>query len=481
MREHGRRALRITASLAGVAVITYGGAANLNATTAGLGYLLFVLVVASGWGFVEAALASVAATLTLNYFFLPPVGTFTIADPENWVSLFSFLTSALIASRLSSVARQRTADAIERQQDLERLYSFSRSILLITGSGPDPFPAQLVRRLAEIFGFDAVALYDRRADQLYRAGPSEFDGLDEQLRSATLDGGQFRVGRRVIAAVRLGAEPIASLGIESSAALSDSVLQGIANLVAIGLERAQAQELAHQVEAARQTEQLRTALIDAMAHEFKTPLTSIRAATTALLSNPGATAEGRHELLKVADEEAVRLEELIDDALELAMVEEGRGQIRPEPTDLARLIGELVASLPASGDGRVTASGDPLTPIVSADRRLLRLAIKQVLDNALKYSLPGTPVEIRARPGLAESASAIIEITDHGNGIPPAEQSRIFERFYRGSGTQHRVPGRGLGLSIAQRVAEAHRGTLTVKSEPGCTIFRFTLPQELAA
>lgn len=121
-------------------LLTWAGDSLLpvNATTIGFAYLMLVLLIASLWGFFEAALASVAATLTFNYFFLPPVGEFTIADPQNWVALFSFLTTALVASRLSGEVKRRAQDALARQQDLERLYTFSRAILLIDNT--EPFP-----------------------------------------------------------------------------------------------------------------------------------------------------------------------------------------------------------------------------------------------------------------------------------------------------------------------------------------------------
>src|ERR1019366_7076172 len=229
----------------------------VNATTTGFAYLLVVLIVASFWGFFEAAVASIAATLTYNFFFLPPVGRFTIADPQNWVALFTFLTTALIASRLSAEAKHRALDAVARQQDLERLYTFSRAILLIDNT--EPFPKQLVRKLAETFELSSVVLYERRTEEFYRAGPSDFEGLEDQLRDAALQGTFFADAEhnRIITAVRLGSEPIAGLALQG-AHMADAVLQGIANLVAIGLERARAQDLSSQIEAARQSEKLRT-------------------------------------------------------------------------------------------------------------------------------------------------------------------------------------------------------------------------------
>src|SRR5262249_137593 len=142
----------------------------VNATTAGFAYLLVVLLIASFWGFFEASLASFAATLSFNFFFLEPIGTFTIADPQNWVALFSFLVTALVASRLSTKAETRARDAIERRQDIERLYSFSRAILLFDNT--EPFPKQIVRKIVEIFEVSAAVLFERRTGDIYRAGPS---------------------------------------------------------------------------------------------------------------------------------------------------------------------------------------------------------------------------------------------------------------------------------------------------------------------
>ena len=156
----------------------------VNATTVGFAYLLLVLAVAATWGFFESLVCAIAATVVFNFFFFPSVGTLTIADPQNWVALFSFLTTGVIAGRLSTVARRRALEAIEHRQDVERLYTFSRSILLI-GDG-EPFPKRLALKLAEVFDLKAVVLYDRRSGEFHRAGPADFEGLDEQLRDSAL-------------------------------------------------------------------------------------------------------------------------------------------------------------------------------------------------------------------------------------------------------------------------------------------------------
>jgi two-component system sensor histidine kinase KdpD len=469
---------RCGAALAGVALVTFiaSRVIPVNATTVGFAYLLLVLVFAATWGFVESLVAAIAATVAYNFFFLPPVGTLTIADPENWVALFSLLSTGVIASHLSTKARQRALEAIEHRQEVERLYTFSRGILLIEEG--EAFPKQLARSLAQVFELRAVVLYDRRTGEFHRAGPAEFDGLDDQLRDSALQGTAFSDlgGGRVITAVRLGAEPIASLALQGST-MSDAVLQGVSNLVAIGLERARAQDLAHQVEVAQQSEQLRTTLIDAMAHEFKTPLTSIKAATSSLRSNPDQPPAARAELLAIADEEAEHLQQLIDDAIEMGRLDTARIEIQPTTADLSQALREEVGAMRAKADGRQLELAGASEPVEAAfDHRLFRLAIRQLLDNAFKYSPSGTPVTVKL---LRKEDTAAIEIVNGGPGIAAPEQARIFRRFYRSPAVKHQVPGTGLGLSIAHSIALAHHGNLTVSSRPGETTFRLTVPRIL--
>jgi two-component system, OmpR family, sensor histidine kinase KdpD len=183
-----RRPLRVLASLSGVIAVTFVGyrLIPVNATTIGFAYLLVILVVASTWGFLEAALSSVLATLLFNFFFLPPIGTFTIADPQNWVALSAFLATSLIASRLSAKAKARASEAVERQMDLERLYTFSRAMLLTDKSAP--FEKQVIERLAEIFHLDAVVLYERYTGAFSYVGVAGPEGLESELRDAARPG-----------------------------------------------------------------------------------------------------------------------------------------------------------------------------------------------------------------------------------------------------------------------------------------------------
>jgi two-component system sensor histidine kinase KdpD len=472
----GQRPLRLLVSFAGVAIVTFVAyrVVAVNATTVGFAYLLLVLVSGSVWGFLEAAFASVLATLVFNFFFFPPVGRFTIADPENWIALFSFLATSLIASRLSDRAKHRALEAIERQRDLEHLYAFSRAMLLI--NRVDPFPQQLIDRLAETFELAAAVLYECRTATIYRTGASDngLEDVDDQLREAALHGtASDDSKRRIIVPVRLGSEPIASLALQG-VTMPESVLQGIANLVAIGLERARAQDLAEQIEAARQSEQLRTTLIDAMAHEFKTPLTLIKAATTSLLASPDEPKDSRQVQLAIADEEAEHLRKLIDDAVEMARLDTTQIDVHPQISNVQEIIQETVASMQSEIDDRLLEIVcDKQPPDLALDRRLMNLAIKQLIDNALKYSPTDKPVVVRV---LGGNGILTIEIADHGAGIPVEEQTRIFQRFYRSPSVKDQIPGSGLGLSIAHSIVQAHKGDLTVTSRPGETTFRIMLP-----
>src|SRR5215475_9833773 len=461
--------------MAGVAIITYIATSVIpvNATTAGFAYLLFVLVIASTWGFLEASLSSIASTLVFNFFFLPPIGTFTIADPQNWVVLFSFLVTSMIASQLSTKAKRRALDAVQRQQDLERLYTFGRAILL--ASDHEPFAKQLATQLSDTFELDAAALYEPRAGEIYRAGPLEFEEMDSQLREAVLQGTTFAdtERKRVITAVRLGSHPIASLALQG-ARMPDSVIQSVANLVAIGLERSKAQDLACEVEVARRSDRLRTTLIDAIAHEFKTPLTAVRAATTGLLSNPDQKLSSTREMLKIADEESARLEELIDNALDIAQLDNEHIDLDLEISDLNDVVREVIASMKTTiGDRQVELIAERDSPPLAFDRRWIKLDVKERIDNALKYSPSGTPISVHS---FRSNGTVIVGITDHGKGISPQEQARIFERFYRSPAVQDQIPGSGLGLSIAHRILQAHKGDLTVSSHPGETTFKIVLP-----
>ena len=237
MRSQLLLLLRIAVSSALIAAITfvYTRLLPANPTTAALTYLVGILLIASGWGIAESTSASVVAVACFNFFFLPPLGTFTIADPENWVALVAFLVTATVASQLSVRARRRNVEALARQRDLERLYALSRSLLLSERGTAGP--GGIARHIADAFELPSVGLLDARTDTVSWAGEREMRMIDSRLREVARRAASAREAGMVVTAIQLGGAPIGSIAIPD-VALSDTVLQSIANLAAIGLERA---------------------------------------------------------------------------------------------------------------------------------------------------------------------------------------------------------------------------------------------------
>jgi len=469
-------AARIAIVLLVIAAITFIGfqVIKVNASTIGFAYLVAILFVAARWGLAESLSASVAAVACFNYYFLPPIGTFTIADPQNWVALFAFLATSITGSHFSTQAKRRAQEAMDRQREMEKLYALSRSILLIDPAHPTP--KQLAMHIAQSFEVSAVALYDRESGELYRSGPHDFAYPNDQLRQAAFQGTSFRdeATHTIVTAIRLGAQPIGSLGLQGLD-LSDSALQGLSNLVAIGLERTRAQEAASRAAAARQSDELKSTLLDALAHEFKTPLTSIKAASTSLLSSSTLKAEQQRELISIVDEEADRLSVLVTEAIQMARIEAGRVVLRRENHTVQELVESVLLKVKhAVEDREIEIKVAPDLPPVWADRELIEVALRQLIDNALKYSPAHSPVLVAAD---LNDGRVIISVTDRGPGIPEQEQLRIFEKFYRADASRQQIPGAGLGLVIAREIIHAHGGDIWVESKPGeGSVFRFSLP-----
>lgn len=468
------RILRIAGALALIAAITVVDFRVLpvNSTTVALTFLLVILAIAARWGLVEAVIASFAGMLCFNFFFLPPIGTLTIADPQNWVALFAFLVTAIVASQLSTSARRRAEDAWNRQREMERLYELSRMLMLSAAQGS--LAGEIAYRISETFGAEAVAFYDRGSGQIYRAGSGAAVTTDSKLKDVALQGTVVYEAstRTVMLPVSLGGHVTGSIAILGK--LSETAAHALANLVAIALERETAQAAASRAEAARQNEELKSTLLDALAHEFKTPLTSIKAAASALLSE-NSQSETQRELLSVVDEEAGWLSEMVTEAIRMAQIEAGKLQLRKHPVAAQSVIEAALHKLRGRAEGRrITIQIAPGTPPVDADEELISLVLQQLLDNALKYSPPDSALNISA--GL-EEAEAVIRVADEGPGIPDHDHERIFEKFYRGRGSREKTPGTGMGLAIAREIVKAHGGRIYVQSQPGHgATFSFTLP-----
>jgi two-component system sensor histidine kinase KdpD len=474
-------AAQTACALAAIGAITflYDRVIPVNSTTVALSYLLAILIVATAWGLTEAVIASMVAMLCLNFFFLPPLGTFTIADPQNWVALTAFLATAVISSHLSARARRRTMEADARREEMERLYSFSRSLMITEGQAE--VAQQVANQVAQAFGAEAVAVFDRSSGKAHRSGPQDLPLNDSQLRDAALQGTvvQDPAAGMTIIPIRLGGPPEGSLGIQG-ASISETALHAVANLAAIAFERARNRELIGQAEAARQNEELKSALLDAIAHEFKTPLTSIKAAVTALLSDSPADANVK-ELLTIADEESDRMNFLISEAIEMARIEAGEIQVRRQPHALPDLVaGSLKKLRSVLADRQVAVAIPDDLPQCCADPDLIEMVITQLLGNAAKYSALSAPVRLVAK---ADGRYVVVRVADQGPGIPEEQQGRVFAKFYRAPEIKDHIPGTGMGLAIARQIVEAHGGKIWVDSEPGkgsqfCFSLRIALGQD---
>lgn len=335
---------------------------RISPTTAALTLLVVVLVVATRRGLTPALVASFVGMLGFNYFFLPPVHTFTVADPENWVALAAFLATAVVAGQLSARATRRAEEAEDRQRQIQQLYA------------------------------DLQAAFDRAA----------------------------------------------------------------------------------RAEAGRQAERMRSALLDAVTHELRTPLTGIKASVTALLGDatdgqrdePPLSDDDRREMLHVIDEEADRLNRYIGNLVDLAKIEAGSLPLRRSWTAPGVIVREAVERVRRRRGSRpIGVAVAPDAPAVFVDGRSLAEALFMLIDNAIKYSPPDTPVHVSVYAAAGDSVEFAVE--DEGPGIPQHLRDKVFEKLFRAMDPESSGPGgTGMGLAIARGIVEAHDGTIRIEDRP---------------
>jgi two-component system, OmpR family, sensor histidine kinase KdpD len=472
VRELVSRFLAMTAA-ALLVVLIYRRILHVNQTTVALTFLVMVQVAAFRWGLIYSVSFAVGCTLLYNYYFLPPIGSFTIADPQNWIALFAWLVSAIVISQISANERRQRALSEARRSEMEQLYEFSNQLLLeenlldVASHAP--------RTVASVFGLDAVTLYLNENDTAYHSDPRHDPVPLEELRAAArLPESARRTADDIcLVPLVLGMRVSGSIAM-TRAGHSDGLYDAIGSLLAIALERAAALDRFSRIEAAREGERLRSALLDSVTHELRTPLTGIRAAVTSLASQPTLEESERCEMLTVIDEESVRLDRLIGQAVEMAQLDTNGIEVHLQLQPVGELLDKVLEDCHAALRGRPVTVDVPFDmPPVPLDSELLRRVLRHLLENAARYSPPGSPVRIAA---ALRDDRLFMTVADRGPGIDEVEQSYIFDKFYRGS--RHRLlQGTGMGLAITKAILRALGGAIEVSSKPGeGAIFTFWIP-----
>lgn len=446
----------------------------VNPTTVALTFLLAVLVVSAIWGLQYSIFLAILATLAFNYYFLPPYGTFTIADPQNWVALVAFLATALIASELSEKARRQALAANQRRKEIERLYGFSQQ-LLTTENLPELLNA-LPRFVVEGFGVGAAALFVPGRQDIYRSDPNTKELDAGRLRSVAARGEPTIDADHGIsfAPLRLGIKSAGAIGI-TGPVLSRETLEALGTLIAIAIERTGAVEKLSKAEASRESEKLRSAILDSVTHEFRTPLTSIKASATTMLADANLESSQRHELLTVINEEADRLNHLVGEAAEMAQLDANEVELHRRPHSIREAIERALEEVKQRlTDHQMEVRVPDNLPLLSIDLDRIASVLVQLLENAAKYSPAASPICITAENN---DGKVTVSVADRGPGIDDFEQALIFDKFYRGKNERYRIQGTGLGLAIAKAVVEAHGGTIGATSQlKHGSVFYFNVP-----
>jgi two-component system, OmpR family, sensor histidine kinase KdpD len=498
--------VRYVAAVLGVAAMTIllrllPGASQV--TNISLLYLLVVTVVAVLLGSGPAVLASVLAVLAFDWFFVEPRHTFRVNDPAEWISLFTFLFTAAVTGQLTALLRSQAAQARRREEETAALAEASWAVAAQLDR--DRALAEVLRRLLGVAPVRASAILveDSTGDltcaasippgaDFHRLRPAERQAARRVLESGcpvnwvTGAGSPdppspsaaheaaflpLTVENRTLGALCFHPLPGRVLSPQEA-----RIVQTLASHAAIVLERDRLAGAEADARALGEADRLKTALLSMVSHDFRSPLTSIKATVTGLLQE-GASWDPatQRDLLRGIDRETDRLNGMVGNILALSRLEADAWRPRREPTPVAELVGAALPSFAPSDDHRIQLRLDPSLPEVDLDPVQMVQVLRNLVDNALKYSAPASLVELVAR---REDGRLVLEVQDRGMGLPAGEEERIFEPFYRAPGLQESsVPGVGIGLAVCRGLVEAHHGELTAGARPGGgSVFRISLP-----
>jgi two-component system sensor histidine kinase KdpD len=471
-------------------------------------YLIAVLVAASFYGSGPAVVASIAAFLAYDFFFVEPVYSITIADPGEWVALFMFLLTALITGQLAAGQRRRAEEARAREREAALLFEVSGMM-----HHPDLNDAlrAVAERLRELFRVDTVGILVNQSGlspirvvvghpvppNVFRMDEGQTHVLQEgTARSSATPGRWVSVlsphGRRQQMRVpacyhvplrsggrRIGALVLVNAGRELEFTPEENrLLLAVAAQLSVALERERLRREATEAEVLRRTDELKTALLNAVSHDLRTPLASIIAAAESLLQRDiDWSPEEQRELLETILEEGQRLDQLVRNLLDLSRIEAGKLQLDRQPHAIPTLVDAALKRVgPRLSQHHVVLEIPETLPPVAVDALKIEQVLVNLLENAAKYSPPGSTVTVRARL-LNGSVEMLVE--DEDPGIPEDALPYLFAPFYRAgqSGDGARPQGTGLGLAIARQLVHAHGGSIRAENRrEGGARFVLTLP-----
>ncbi|HEU4724960.1 MAG TPA: DUF4118 domain-containing protein [Candidatus Eisenbacteria bacterium] len=455
-------------------------------------YLLSVVICAIAFGRGPAVAAALLSVALFDFLYVPPRFTFRVSESHYLVTFAVMLVVAVVTGTLTAHVRDQREKVLLRETRLASLHRLSHD-LAVRGSASEVLAAA-VGRIGDVLGVSAAAsLPDGRGGVTLAAGDASVVGPEPEraaVVSAMLHARALGAPYGVPAGVRGVHLPLAT-GARVNAVLSlrapegappfDSerleMLRAFTNLTALALERCRLTDEARAVQTRVEAEQARSALLSSVSHDLRTPLAAIAGAASALRdAGGGLEPDARRELVETIAQEAHRLNRLIGNLLEMTRLESGAPRVRKEWHSLEEVIGSSLTLLePELGDRRVRVALAPALPLIPLDDVLFEQVVRNLVENANKYSPPGKPIEIRAS---IEDGNLRLEILDEGAGFAAGEEARLFEKFYRGSRAAA-APGVGLGLAICRGIVEAHGGTIEAANRPeGGARFTVRVPIE---